>query len=158
MNFTDLQNTSYALSIISEGRNNPTYRPIVEYNGKLLVANFLKNDFDLFPKELKYNSRFKEEIVRFTDFEEGTDYQVIDLRKKYFQTFLDSYTKRSSVPNDEHLINAIISLVNDTDKSLKPLNTFNIAYNVKFLESGLTFDSYRFPDDAAFNLVALQKD
>lgn len=158
MNFTDLQNTSYALSIISEDMNNPTYLPIVEYNGKLLVANFLKNDFDFFPKELKYNSRFQEETVRFTDFEEGTDYQVIDLRKKYFQTFLDSFTKRSSVPNDEHLINAIISLVNDTDKSLKPLNTFNIAYNVKFLESGLTFDSYRFPDDAAFNLVALQKD
>lgn len=152
MNFNDLQLFEYALSFFSE-ISKVRYKMIVEYNGKLLTGKFLPDD-KTFPTVHKYEKNFKRDStwINFS----SKEYGVIQLRRKIVDTFVNGNSDDVPVPDSLDLINAINSLIPDIPSDAEVVNDFHIATDVEFLETNLSFDFYRFPDDSQFNVVSLQ--
>ncbi|WP_195330679.1 hypothetical protein [Leuconostoc lactis] len=152
MYFNDLQLFEYALSVFSEN-SKTRYKMIVEYNGKLLTGKFLP-DNKTFPEVHKYKKTFKRDTIWISA--SSKEYGVIQLRHKIVDTFVNGNSNKMAIPDHLDLINAINSLIPDIPSDAEVVNNFHIATNVKFLETNLSFDFYRFPDDAQFNVVSLQ--
>lgn len=151
MNINKMQQFEYALSVFSEVSNRK-FQFVCEQNGKLFTGQFLDR-FTAFPNAQSYGKKFNR-IITPTDYEK-TDFDVIKLRHIIFDNFTDQFSNRIHVPKTEDLVNTIYSLLNQVPQNLTSLNNFGIVQNVNFLESGLHFDSYRFPETAEFNVVSV---
>lgn len=153
MNISKIQQFEYALSVFSEV-SDYNFRFVCEQGGKLFTGHFL-SDFSVFPNAESYGEKFNR-INKPTDFN-MVDFDVIKIRHLIFDKFQDDFSGRVYVPNTEDLVNAIYSLLNQVPDDSKSTNNFGIVRNVNFLESGLHFDSYRFPETSKFNVVSVQK-
>lgn len=155
LNLNKMKQFEYALSVFSEV-SNKKYKFIFEYNGKLATATFLSS-FRTFPISVKYNEKFSR-VETHTEWE-SLEYDLIALRHIIFEKMKSSDTFSSPIfiPDLNDMVDAIYSLIDEISENLISIDDLNLGTNLTFLESDIHFDSYRFPDDALFNVVSVQE-
>lgn len=153
MNYNSLQLFEHALFVFSDNSNSK-YEMIIEYNNKLITGQFL-SDVSTHPQSKKYTNYYHREFVA-VDYP-NSNFATVEILKFMHEHFVSAFNNQLLIPETKDLINAINHVVSLVSDDAEPLDTFNTATNVTFLETNLKFDFYRFPDDATFNVVSLKK-
>lgn len=155
LNINNMKQFEYALAVFSENRETK-YKIIFEYNGKLATAKFL-TPFITFPVSIKYDEKFMRVETR-TQWEDE-HFDLIALRHIIFEKMqsMGSFSNRLFIPDSIDLIDTVYSFIDRLPDDLTPVDSLKTVTNLHLLESDIHFDSYRFPDDALFNVVSVEE-